>query len=335
MEINLTDAFNCGMFFECMANLPTNERRCSSLRGRCLDHFFRMVGQPIKEDIMKRQFLETAAKMPTLKDLYKETNKFTDQPEDKNLTTLLPYEMTMASPFVIESRRFMKQKVYNKRVVADHEWGRVTMEGQPLNVFDEDLLLILIYLMKKHGQFYFHTSLYEICGIKGTAVRKDTANAIWESLERITGTTVIIETREDIKRGRFKAMFHLIDEAFLREATGQVCISINDYFYKLWGQHMVTHMDLKKRLKLKGDITKALFRFLEGQSKFQIHSTKYLSLLQIADVLNLESEEMYTLRWQIRKAIGNLVDEKYLMQSSGINKYDTVFFRRVSKRKSL
>ncbi len=329
----MTNLFNPDMVFEDHTKLPANELYSSSLREGCLNHLFWMVGtKPIQEGTMKRLFLETAARKRTLKQLYKETNKFTD-PEDENLTTFLPVEMTSISPFGIESRRFMNLKVYNRRIVADHEWGRMTLEGELLNVFDEDLLLILIHLMKKHGQLYFHTSLYEICGIKGTSVRKDTAEAIWKSLERITKTTVTLETRKDVERGRFREIFHLVDKASLREGKGQIRISINEYFYEHWGRHMVTHMNLKKRLELKGDISKALHRFLEGQSGFQTNGKKYLPLLKLVNVLNLESEEMYTLRWQIRKAIGELVNKNYLMQSSGINRHDTVFFRRVSRRK--
>ncbi len=341
----MTNLFNPDMVFEDHINLPANELRSSSLREGCLNHLFRMAGtKPIQEETMKRPFLETIpkrgrpsletiAKKRTLKEFYKELNEFTDS-KNKNLITLLPHEMCKTSPFGIDSRRFTDQKVYDSKTVCESEsWGRSTLKGLALSIFDEDTLMVLLHLMKKNRSLYFQTSLYEICNIKDIHVCRNSRVAIWKSLERLTGTLIKIETRQDIEKNRIKALFHLVDDAVLREGTSQVYITINKYFFMLWQSDRVTYINLTKRLELRGDIAKALHRFLEGQSGFQVSGRKNLTLMQVAETLNLESEERYTLRRQIKNAISELVNKKYLMQCSGINKYDTVFFQRLREQK--
>ncbi len=342
----MTNLFNPDMVFENHTNLPANELRSSSLREGCLNHLFRMAGtKPIQEGTMKRPYLETIpkrgrpsletiAKKRTLKELYKELNEFTDS-KDKNLITLLPHEMTRVSPFGIDSRRFTDQRVYDRKTICDSEsWGRLTLQGLALSIFDEEILMVLLYLMKKNKNLYFQTSFYEICDIKNIYVRRDSCTAIWKSLEKLTGTLIKIETRQDIEKNRIKALFHLVDDAVLREGTRQIYITINKYFFIFWERNLVTYINLTKRLELRGDIAKALHRFLEGQSGFQVSGRKNLALMQVAETLNLESEERYTLRRQIKTAISELVSKKYLMQCSGINKYDTVFFQRLRKKKA-
>ncbi len=359
----MTNPFNSDMLFENHTNLPANESRDSSIQEGCLNHLFRMAGTkpiqeenemrthqkisrehaPLPEPVRRkrhtldtyRPVLETARRKLRPRELLKEAAKFTE-PKEKKLTTSVPAEMTRIPLFEIDSRRFKKECVFDKKVIYDNVYGRATMEGPLLSIFDEDILLILIHLMKKHGQLYFHTSLYEICSVKGTVVRKNTTNAIWESLERITKTSVMVETKKDMKQGRFRAIFHLVDKASLREGNkSQIRIRISDYFNGVWGKDMITHMDLRKRLELKGDITKALHRFLEGQSGFQTGGMLYLPLLTVVGTLNLEGQDLRTLRWQVKNAIRKLIDTEYLKEASGINRHDTVFFWRILRRKPI
>ncbi len=284
-----------------------------------------------------RDILETIqVRKAPLKDFYIKVDKFVNL-RDNRIPTCIPIVMTRVSPFIIISRRDMNKRIFKQCLILKNSWGKVMIEGEPLTIFDEDVLLILLALMKKKGDTCFQTTLYEICKMKGTVVRKDTANAIWKSLMKIGKTSVDIEGNEIIegKKHKIRGFFHLINGAVLREVTGKINIEMSIYFYEMLAKKLMTYIDLKERLKLKGDVTKALHRFLEGQSDFQKYGLYQLGLLKLCNVLNMEDKLLKEQRRQIRDAVMELIKKEYLKKLSGINKNDTVLFWRILRRKAL
>ncbi len=299
---------------------------------------------PLPEPARKKRYtldtytpvLGAALRKRAIKELHKEAAKHTD-PNDGRIPTCLPAEMTRIPPFSILSRKDMKQIIIEKGLIYQHSWGRMTLEGEQLTIFDEDTLLVLLALMLKNGNLCFQTSLHEICKLKKTVVRKDTAKAIWRSLRKIAKTLVDIEDNEIIKgkKHKIRGFFNLINKAMMRESVGKIYIELNDYFLEMMAPKLMTYMDLTERLELKGDITKALHRFLEGQSGFQISGSYQLGLFKLCGGLNMEDKDPKIMRWQIKNAIRKLIDTEYLKEASRINKNDTVLFWRVLRRKPI
>lgn len=281
-----------------------------------------------------RPLLETIVKKRRLRDFYVKVDKFINL-KDNRIPTCIPIVMTRVSPFIIISRRDMNKRIFKHRLILKNSWGRVMIEGEPLTIFDEDILLILLALMKQKDDLHFQTTLYEICKMKGTVVRKDTAGAIWRSLTKIGKTSVDVEGNEIIggKKHKIRGFFHFINGAVLREVTGKINIEMSSYFYEMLAKRLMTYIDLKERLKLRGDVTKALHRFLEGQSDFQKYGVYQLGILKLCNVLNMEDKLLKEQRRQIKNAVAELVDKEYLKKMSGINENDTVLFWRVMRRK--
>ena len=78
------------------------------------------------------------------------------------------------------------------------------------------------------------------------------------------------------------------------------------------------------RSALKGDITKALYRFYEGQSPdvFKCHIDKLCAAVNIDKKL-----PKFTIRRHIRSGIKELIDKKYLVFGE-INKQDIVIVKK-------
>ena len=101
-------------------------------------------------------------------------------------------------------------------------------------------------------------------------------------------------------------------------------ISINDYFGAMYLDGFITSIDLDFRSSLRGDITKALYRFYEGQPvNFEIHIDK------LCDAINLDkSQPKYQLRRLLNKSLKELIDHKFL-EHGKINKKDHIVTKRI------
>ena len=107
------------------------------------------------------------------------------QAPEQMLFSFMPTTMTRTTPFFPMSKRQMKYRPMERGLTWEHSWGRITVSGERLSVYDESVLLCLLYLSKKHRSEMFPTTQYELCKIMGVALGKNTYNALWESLKRL------------------------------------------------------------------------------------------------------------------------------------------------------
>jgi len=237
----------------------------------------------------------------------------------QQIFSFLPTKMTRVSPFFPLSKREMKDRPLEK-LTWETSWGRLTVSGERLSIYDESMLLAVLVLMRKKQAGTFQTTRYEICQIMNVKPAKDTYHAIWESLKRLTKTGIDLEAWEG--KGKKRQAKVEMTATILSGAihTEQFQITVNPYFFEMYAEGFLTNLDLKFRASLTGDITKALYRFYEGQreTNYQCH------LLTLAKAVNLNVEmEVFRLRSRIRTGLKELKRKGYLKRWT-ISKSDIV-----------
>ena len=110
--------------------------------------------------------------------------------------------------------------------------------------------------------------------------------------------------------------------------TGKLQIALNPYFIEMYAESFITNIDLRFRAGLKGDISKSLYRFYEGQrgNKYSIHILKLATAINLN--LNLPTNE---LRKTIRKGLRELRTKGYLERWTLSSKNDLVTVWKANK----
>ena len=87
-------------------------------------------------------------------------------------------------------------------------------------------------------------------------------------------------------------------------------------------------MDVTKRMRLKGIISKALYRFVQSQRQNPVFSGHFLTL---ADALNMDREQpAKELRRNLKTAINELIRQGVLMKKSGFVNTDIIKLNRAA-----
>ena len=246
--------------------------------------------------------------------------------QEQQIFSFLPTKMTRVSPFFPLSKRDMKDRPLEE-LTWESSWGRLTVSGKRLSIYDESVLLAVLLLMRKHKTGTFQTTRYEICGVMNVKPAKDTYNAVWESLKRLTKTGIDLEIWEG--KGKKRKTKIEMTTTILSGAvhTEKYQITVNPYFLEMYGEGFLTNLDLRFRASLTGDITKALYRFYEGQrdTTYQCH---VLTLSKAVNLnMNLSNND---LRKHIRKGLRELRTKGYFKRWS-ISKSDIVSVWRAAK----
>ena len=219
----------------------------------------------------------------------------------QNSVSFMPTMMTRLSPFFPISKRDMKNDVIEDPIIIENPWGRMTLTGRRLSIYDETVLFTILILLKKSGSGTIKTTLHELCGIMGVKPARDTYNAILKSLERMSEAYIKIERR--LKRQVE------IDGPIITgiDHTKGIDLKMNPYFVQALNNRFITHIDMGLRSNIKGDVSKALYRFLEGQ-----RSDCYaISILKLSQAINIDSNGK-AFRQRIRKSMHDLEKVGYL-----------------------
>lgn len=222
----------------------------------------------------------------------------------------MPRDLCRCSPFFPLNRNQLKRRDFlEKLVISQSSWGTVTYTGPRLSVYEEDVLLaVLAVLDARHrpeattedGKQAFTYKgptrpLIQALGYKHPS--KDHYARFHRALELLTATALTIKTK-----GGSWAMTNIVAAAF---GQGEdISITVNPYFHEMYATGSVTLLDVSTRLKLSGEVAKALHRFISSHRdpRWQGH------FLTLAGALNLDvSQEAFRVRDQIRKAITALV----------------------------
>jgi hypothetical protein len=98
------------------------------------------------------------------------------------------------------------------------------------------------------------------------------------------------------------------------ERTGKLLISINPFFIVTYAQGLLTNINLDFRLSLKGDISKALYRFFQGQRTFYRDGQYSCQLVKLCEAVNMKTDGVknFNLRKGVRQGLRELRMRGYL-----------------------
>ena len=245
-------------------------------------------------------------------------------PEIKQLTfSFLPHDMTRVSPFYPMSRAEMGHRPFEKQL-HQNSWGTIEIQGERLAIHDESVLLAVLKLAKIKKGFSFSTSYNEILNTMGMSVGKNPYQAVKYSLDRLVGTSIKLTITSKNNQPKTGLTNTILSGVVYKEYNIQ--IGINPYFCEMYLANLITSIDIDFRATLKGDITKSLYRFYEGQSKeFERYP---ISIDKLCDAINLDkTQPKYYLRRLIKKALKELVSHKFFDHAE-INSKDEIVVMR-------
>ncbi len=240
----------------------------------------------------------------------------------------MPTEIARTSPFFPMGRAEKSNRpVYNDFIIKNN-WGTITISGQKLSIQDESVLLAVLFLVKKYKADKFSTDYAEICQIMGISRGHNSYKSIEEGLERLAQSIVntkLFDTanlgKREVVRSITGSILSNVDQ---KTQSTKVDITVNSYFLALYGANMTTGIDLDKRAKLKGDVAKALYRFLETHTGGGVP----FGLATLILAINLNTEQpLFTIRKIVRNALAEL-QKNGIIKRWKIDKNDLVHIFR-------
>jgi hypothetical protein len=217
--------------------------------------------------------------------------------------------MTLLSPFFPVNKRQMKIDTIIDPIIIENPWGKIIIRNRKLSIYDETVLLSLLMLLKKYDSNTFQTTLYELCKLMDVKPAKDTYNTIMKSIHRMSEVYITIKKRVSRSNGSQTEMDGSIITGITKsEESRKMIFELNSYLLSSLRNRFITRIDIGLRSNLRGDISKSLYRFYEGQS-LNIYT---ISILKLSQAINISCNEMFCLRWKIRKAMHELEVGGYL-----------------------
>lgn len=235
------------------------------------------------------------------------------QPHVQRLFSFMPTLMTRVSPFHFRNRNLSKDWPLVRLDSGEvSTWGQMSVVGELLVIFDETVLFCLLALMKKYRCEAFETDEEELCTLAAVPTSPANRNSVWRSIQRLTGTRIDLAllTGQGKKRKTVRQMTGSILTFCDRNTeSGRMRVAVNPYFLEMYGESFVTNIDLNFRAGLKSDVTKALYRFLQGQ----LDTTLSLSLVRLARAINLDhSNDSQAVRRKTRAGLKELNSLNYI-----------------------
>jgi len=254
----------------------------------------------------------------TAKQIIKEASEFVNehisrQPPVQRFFSFMPTMLTRVSPFHFRGRQKLTEWPLVRLDSGDaNSWGRMQVVGELLIIFDETILFCLLALMTRYENDAFETSQTELAQIAGIEPTRQNAVAIWKSMQRLAGTRIDL-TLSSGKGKKSKTLKELtgsiLSFADKDQENGKIRVVVNPYFLEMYVESFVTNIDLVFRSRLKSDISKAFYRFYQGQYE----ANSEIEIMRLARSVNLNIEqEMKRLRSKVREGLKELQEKGYL-----------------------
>jgi hypothetical protein len=264
--------------------------------------------------------LEAAAKNLTRRKIIKDASEFVKkhisrQPPVQRFFSFMPTMLTRVSPFHFKGKmKYTEWPLVRQDSGDANSWGKMRLVGELLIIFDETILFALLALMTKFQSDAFETTREELSRLADIQPTPNTYNAIWKSIQRLAGTRIDLElfSGKGRKRNDLKEMTgSILSFADIDKKTGSIRVVINPYFLEMYADSFVTNIDLKFRSRLKSDVSKAFYRFYQGQYE----SESDIDILRLARAVNLETDqEPRRLKDKVRTGLKELEQKGYLEQ---------------------
>jgi hypothetical protein len=264
--------------------------------------------------------IEAAAKQLSRRQIIKDASEYVKkhisrQPPVQRFFSFMPTMLTRVSPFHFKGRIKYKEWPLVRLDSGDaNSWGRMQVVGELLVIFDETILFGLLALMTKYQSDAFETTQKELSELADVEPNPNSFSAIWNSIQRLAGTRIDLElfSGKGRKRKGLKEMTgSILSFADINKEAGSIRVLINPYFLELYAASFVTNIDLKFRSRLKSDVSKAFYRFYQGQYE----SESDIDILRLARAVNLEmDQDLRRLKEKVRTGLKELEQKAYLEQ---------------------
>ena len=258
------------------------------------------------------------ARKLTGKQIIKDASQFVKthisrQPPVQRFFSFMPTMLTRVSPFHFKGRHKFNEWPLVRLDSGDaNSWGSMQVVGELLIIFDETILFCLLALMTQYESDAFETSQTELAQIAGIDPTPKNAGAIWKSIQRLAGTRIDLALSSG-KRKKRKTLKELtgsiLSFADKDQDSGKIRFVINPYFLEMYAESFVTNIDMTFRSRLKSDISKAFYRFYQGQ--YEMNSE--IEITRLARAVNMAAEqEVNRLRSKVRAGLSELKKKGYL-----------------------
>lgn len=247
-----------------------------------------------------------------------------------------PVELTRCSPFFPLAKQAMgKRDFMQGELIASTGWGEVRYTGPRLSVFEEDVLLAVLFLVSKPSEYRRREQrgdrftwawsgpafpLLKLMGYE-RASKRDYKRLI-DALSLLMSAVVELSvsdgrTKSGRKRPpRYILLEHLLERGRWLEEEKVLEVTPNPL---LLGRSRFSLLDVEERLALKGQVAKALYRFIRGQEVWSG------SLMTLAEVLHMDTAQpKFTLRRQLAEAIAELKKHGIVTAAGSFIKGDVV-----------
>ena len=235
------------------------------------------------------------------------------QPPVQRFFSFMPTMLTRVSPFHFKNRAKSKDWPLVRLDSGDVKaWGRMRVVGELLVIFDETVLFCLLSLMSRYQNEAFESTLVELSGIAGVTPTAANFTAIWRSIQRLSGTRIDLELTSGSgkKRRCLKEMTgSILSFADKDQDSGKIRIVVNPYFLEMYTESFVTNIDMVFRNRLKSDVSKAFYRFYQGQ--YETESQTEISRLARAVNLSI-GQGIKLLKSKVRAGLKELHEKGYL-----------------------
>ena len=270
------------------------------------------IAGPAENDI------DTLKPKLTGKQIIREAAKYVNehisrQPPVQRFFSFMPTMLTRVSPFHFKGRHKSTEWPLVRLDSGDNNsWGSMQVVGELLIIFDETTLFCLLALMTKYERDAFETSHTELARLAGIEPSPKSAAEIWKSIQRLAGTRIDLQLSrgKGKKRKTLKELTgSILSFADKDQGSGKIRIVVNPYFLEMYTESFVTNIDMVFRNRLKSDVSKAFYRFYQGQ--YEIESQTEITRLARAVNMNI-GQEMKLLKSKVRAGLKELHDKGYL-----------------------
>ncbi len=260
-----------------------------------------------------------------------------------------PTDLTRCSPFFpLNAKETGKRDFLQDYLITSAGWGEIRYTGPRLTTYDEDVLMVLLAVLDKAGQgretieedgqktYTYRGPALPLLRLLGYAKPgKDVYKRVVAALERLTvaGVKLAIssgKTKAGKKRPPRKTFMQaMLAGAAWDEDKKELSATVNPFFYEAFCSGSVSILDVATRISIKGNVAKALYRFVQSHRKNPVFEGHFLTL---ADTLNMDREQpAYELRRVIKRAIAELIGQNILTKKSRFVSQDIVLLERTNE----
>lgn len=286
----------------------------------------------LREAVIKKSYLE--------KEIEEVKKSIIEKPERPKqlIFSFLPHQLAKTSIFFPLSDRELK--VENRKISRlEHntDWGKIVIEGIKLAIFEEDILLALLYLAKnqtikdERGQYVLKTKMTYVAKVLYGS--KGYTRSVYERIDKTLGHfglvrfDIVVGTWEKRRKETLDIEKKISIDGILSgrtydPKTQDLTIDWNARFFAYFLESMLTNINLTLRRALKKDGSKALLRFLSTH-----RNPGRMHMKTVLDAINYNTNQpLHRLRTHLKSFIAELKKHNVLGPKSRIFKDDTVFF---------